>query len=65
MPQRSMRSVRAALVIAVPLIWLGGCSMPRDPMYGPDAPRNGFGQPVHPIYGTQLPGTPNCCGGRD
>jgi hypothetical protein len=46
------------------LILLGACG-PVDPMYGPDAPKNAFGQPVHPIYGTQLPGTSACCGGRD
>jgi hypothetical protein len=34
-----------------------------DPAYGPNAPRNAFGQPVDPVYGAQLPGTYLCCGG--
>jgi hypothetical protein len=55
-------SIFIALIIAAPLVLLGGCSAPLDPMYGPGAPRNGYGQPVHPVYGTQLPGTYVCCG---
>jgi hypothetical protein len=35
---------------------LGACN-DAHPLYGPDAPRNGAGMPVDPIYGTQLPGT--------
>jgi hypothetical protein len=64
MRKKFIRSVWAAAVIVAPVALLGACG-PFDPMYGPDAPKNGFGQPVHPIYGTQLPGTPLCCGGRD
>ena len=55
------RSVWAALMVAAPLVLIAGCSAPRDPMYGPNAPRNGYGQPVDPVYGTQLPGTWLCC----
>lgn len=65
MPRGLMRSAGAVLVmIALPVALLSGCSVPRDPRYGPDAPRNGYGQPVDPAYGTPLPGTPYCCGGR-
>jgi predicted small lipoprotein YifL len=63
MPKIAIRSMRAAAVVLAPLVLLGACG-PVDPMYGPDAPKNAFGQPVHPIYGTQLPGTPACCGAR-
>lgn len=58
------RSAWMALIVLAPLILTGGCSAPRDASYGPDAPRNGFGQPVDPVYGTQLPGTYLCCGRR-
>jgi len=58
------RSAWIAVIVAAPLVLGGGCSAPRDPMYGPNAPHNAFGQPVDPIYGTQLPGTYLCCGGR-
>ena len=60
----ALRSAWIAVVIAAPLLLLGGCSTPRDPAYGPNASRNAFGQPVDPVYGTQLPGTYLCCGGR-
>ena len=64
-PQRLMRSAGTVLmVVALPAVFLGGCSAPLDPRYGPNAPRNGYGQPVDPTYGTPLPGTPYCCGGR-
>jgi predicted small lipoprotein YifL len=63
MAKISVRSVWTAMLVSAPLFVLGACG-PFDPMYGPDAPKNAFGQPVHPIYGTQLPGTAVCCGGR-
>jgi hypothetical protein len=47
----------AAMLIAIVLpLLLGGCN-DAHPLYGPDAPRNGAGMPVDPVYGTQLPGT--------
>jgi hypothetical protein len=62
MRTRSIRSTCAAALAIAPLILLGACG-PTDPRYGPDAPKNGFAQPVDPVYGTQLPGTYMCCGG--
>jgi hypothetical protein len=56
------RSVWVAVIVAAPLVLIGGCSAAHDPTYGPNAPRNGYGQPVDPVYGTQLPGTWVCCG---
>jgi hypothetical protein len=38
-------------------ILLGSCN-DAHPLYGPNSPRNGMGQPVDPIYGTPLPGGP-------
>jgi predicted small lipoprotein YifL len=64
MPRVSIRSVCAAALVAAPLMLLAACG-PTDPMYGPNAPKDAFGQPVHPVYGTPLPGTYSCCGGRD
>jgi predicted small lipoprotein YifL len=61
MPKIVIRSAGVVAVVLAPLMLLGACG-PFDPMYGPDAPKNAFGQPVHPIYGTQLPGTSTCCG---
>jgi hypothetical protein len=60
----AQKSAWIVLVVAAPLALLGGCSASHDPMYGPDAPRNAYGQPVDPVYGTQLPGTYLCCGRR-
>jgi hypothetical protein len=40
----------------VALLLLSGCGQ-SAPAWGPDTPRNGAGQPVHPIYGTPLPGS--------
>ena len=59
----AQRSALIAMLIAAPLLLLGGCSAPRDPAYGANAPRNGFGQPVDPVYGTQLPGTTRAAAG--
>ncbi len=44
-------------------IMLGACSMPSTPLYGPDTPRNGAGQPVDSVYGIPLPGYPSRGGG--
>ncbi|HUC69484.1 MAG TPA: hypothetical protein VMA53_28960 [Stellaceae bacterium] len=49
------RTAATLIAIALPLL-LGGCN-DAHPLYGPNAPRNGDGMPVDPIYGTQLPGT--------
>jgi hypothetical protein len=62
----NLEAALATLAIVASPIFLGACSLPPpDPRYGPNAPRNAFGQPVDPVYGTQLPGTWLCCGGRD
>ena len=45
-----------AIAFAAAAILLAGCN-DAQPLYGPDTPRNGVGQPVDPIYGTSLPGT--------
>ena len=42
---------------------LGACSMASTPLYGPDTPRNGAGQPVDSVYGIPLPGYPSRGGG--
>ena len=63
MPRISIRSVCAAALVAAPLMLLAACG-PTDPMYGPNAPKDPLGQPVHPAFGTPLPGTYACCGGR-
>lgn len=41
---------------------LAGCN-DAHPLYGPDTPRNGRDQPVDPVYGIPLPGTPLGNGG--
>lgn len=48
--------------LAALALLLAGCG-DTHPLYGPDTPRNGRGQPVDPIYGTPLPGTPLGNGG--
>ncbi len=37
------------------LLALAGCASNGPPLFGPDTPRNGAGQPVDPVYGTPLP----------
>ncbi len=49
-------SIAAFVWIAV--LALAGCAPNGPPLFGPDTPRNGAGQPVDSVYGTPLPGYP-------
>lgn len=51
---RSVLALCAAVLLAA-------CSA--TPLFGPDSPRNGAGQPVDGIYGTPLPGDAPVSGG--
>lgn len=44
------------------MILLAGCVDP-SPLWNPNSPRNGAGQPVDPIYGTPIPGYATPWGG--
>jgi hypothetical protein len=46
----------AHLAAGTVALLLSGCGQ-SAPAWGPDTPRNGAGQPVHPVYGTPLPGS--------
>ncbi len=46
-----------AAVVWIAAMALAGC-VPGPPLFGPDTPRNGAGQPVDPVYGLPLPGYP-------
>jgi hypothetical protein len=52
----------ALLVLSMAALSLAGCAG-ATPMWGPNSPRNGAGQPVDPIYGTPIPGYTTPYGG--
>jgi hypothetical protein len=52
---RNHRNRARVAVGVVVLLVLAGCAQ-STPAWGPDSPRNGAGQFVHPVYGTPLPG---------
>jgi hypothetical protein len=45
------------LAIALSLVVLLAACAGATPAFKPGGPRNGFGQPVDPVYGTPLPGS--------
>jgi hypothetical protein len=54
----------AAVIALTALLTVAGCTPTAGPLWTPETPRNGAGQPVDPVYGTPIPGYPAPNGGR-
>lgn len=61
-PDLASRAIPAAAALGAMLL-LAGCAPSTGPMWGPNSPRNGAGQPVDPVYGTPIPGYTTPYGG--
>jgi hypothetical protein len=56
MPKR--RTIQAWVILLAAAAMLAGCNDP-DPLWGPQTPRNGAGDPIDSHTGLGLPGAPN------